>query len=148
MHISKLRVRRGASYHGLALNVNMDLEPFSRIDPCGYHGLTMTQIVTRPDGVEHRRRQVADAGAGGFAFGLDLPAGAMRGVWKVALHTDPKQPALAETTVIVEDFEPEKIDFELTTQAEALDPDAPRPSSSSSSGSNGVTRPILRDPSA
>lgn len=39
-----LRVRRGASYHGLALNVNMDLEPFSRIDPCGYHGLTMTQI--------------------------------------------------------------------------------------------------------
>lgn len=88
-------------------------------------GLTMTQIVTRPDGVEHRRRQVADAGAGGFAFGLDLPAGAMRGVWKVALHTDPKQPALAETTVIVEDFEPEKIDFELTTQAEVLDPDAP-----------------------
>ncbi len=39
-----LRVRRGASYHGLALNVDMDLEPFSRIDPCGYHGLQMTQI--------------------------------------------------------------------------------------------------------
>lgn len=39
-----LRVRRGASYHGLALNVDMDLEPFSRIDPCGYHGLRMTQI--------------------------------------------------------------------------------------------------------
>lgn len=39
-----LRVRKGASYHGLALNVDMDLEPFSRIDPCGYHGLRMTQI--------------------------------------------------------------------------------------------------------
>ncbi|GAB3678927.1 lipoyl(octanoyl) transferase LipB [Salinisphaera aquimarina] len=39
-----LRVRKGASYHGLALNVDMDLEPFSRIDPCGYHGLKMTQI--------------------------------------------------------------------------------------------------------
>lgn len=39
-----LRVRRGTSYHGLALNVDMDLEPFSRIDPCGYHGLRMTQI--------------------------------------------------------------------------------------------------------
>jgi len=39
-----IRVRRGASYHGLALNVDMDLEPFSRIDPCGYHGLRMTQI--------------------------------------------------------------------------------------------------------
>ncbi|MGN8158069.1 lipoyl(octanoyl) transferase LipB [Salinisphaera sp. SWV1] len=39
-----LRVSRSSSYHGLALNVNMDLEPFSRIDPCGYHGLVMTQI--------------------------------------------------------------------------------------------------------
>ncbi|MBK7251201.1 MAG: lipoyl(octanoyl) transferase LipB [Gammaproteobacteria bacterium] len=39
-----LRIRRGASYHGLALNVNMDLEPFRRIDPCGYAGLEMTQL--------------------------------------------------------------------------------------------------------
>ncbi|AWN14385.1 lipoyl(octanoyl) transferase LipB [Salinisphaera sp. LB1] len=39
-----LRVSRSNSYHGLALNVNMDLEPFSSIDPCGYHGLVMTQI--------------------------------------------------------------------------------------------------------
>jgi len=39
-----LRVRRGCSYHGLALNVEMDLEPFSRIDPCGYPGLAVTQI--------------------------------------------------------------------------------------------------------
>jgi lipoyl(octanoyl) transferase len=40
-----LRVSRSASYHGLALNVAMDLEPFARIDPCGYPGLTMTQVV-------------------------------------------------------------------------------------------------------
>jgi lipoyl(octanoyl) transferase len=39
-----LRVRRGGSYHGLALNVNMDLEPFGRINPCGYAGLEMTQL--------------------------------------------------------------------------------------------------------
>jgi lipoyl(octanoyl) transferase len=39
-----IRIRRGASYHGLALNVDMDLEPFSRIDPCGYPGLQMTQL--------------------------------------------------------------------------------------------------------
>jgi lipoyl(octanoyl) transferase len=39
-----LRVRRGASYHGLALNVAMDLEPFGRINPCGYAGLAMTQL--------------------------------------------------------------------------------------------------------
>jgi lipoyl(octanoyl) transferase len=39
-----IRIRRGASYHGLALNVNMDLEPFDRINPCGYQGLKMTQL--------------------------------------------------------------------------------------------------------
>ena len=39
-----LRVRKGCSFHGLALNVNMDLEPFSRINPCGYEGLEVTQL--------------------------------------------------------------------------------------------------------
>ena len=39
-----IRVRRGASYHGLALNVSLDLEPFRRINPCGYEGLEMTQL--------------------------------------------------------------------------------------------------------
>jgi lipoyl(octanoyl) transferase len=39
-----LRVRRGCSYHGLALNVDMDLEPFGRINPCGMAGLSMTHL--------------------------------------------------------------------------------------------------------
>lgn len=39
-----LRVRRGCSFHGLALNVAMDLAPFGRINPCGYQGLAMTQM--------------------------------------------------------------------------------------------------------
>ncbi|MBD3648624.1 MAG: lipoyl(octanoyl) transferase LipB [Pseudomonadales bacterium] len=39
-----LRVRRGCSYHGLSLNVDMDLEPFSRINPCGFQGLDVTQL--------------------------------------------------------------------------------------------------------
>ena len=39
-----LRVRRQGSYHGLALNVNMDLKPFAQINPCGYAGLAMTQL--------------------------------------------------------------------------------------------------------
>ncbi len=38
-----LRIRRGCSFHGLALNINMDLHPFSLINPCGYAGLQMTQ---------------------------------------------------------------------------------------------------------
>ena len=40
-----LRVRRGCTFHGLALNVAMDLEPFSRINPCGYEGLQVTSVV-------------------------------------------------------------------------------------------------------
>lgn len=49
-----LRIRQGRSYHGLSLNVDMDLEPFSRINPCGYPGLRVTQlrdlgIVLAPD---------------------------------------------------------------------------------------------------
>jgi len=46
-----LRIRRGASYHGLAFNVNMDLEPFQRINPCGFAGLQMTQLAAlgQPD---------------------------------------------------------------------------------------------------
>lgn len=40
-----LRVRRGCSFHGLAFNVAMDLEPFQRINPCGYKGLAVTQVV-------------------------------------------------------------------------------------------------------
>lgn len=39
-----LRIRKGCSFHGLALNIDMDLEPFQRINPCGYQGMQMTQI--------------------------------------------------------------------------------------------------------
>jgi lipoyl(octanoyl) transferase len=39
-----LRVRRGRSFHGLAFNIDMDLEPFQRINPCGYAGLQVTQL--------------------------------------------------------------------------------------------------------
>jgi len=39
-----LRIRQGCSFHGLALNINMDLSPFLRINPCGYAGMEMTQV--------------------------------------------------------------------------------------------------------
>ena len=41
-----LRVRRGCAFHGLAFNIDMDLEPFQRINPCGFHGLEITQLVS------------------------------------------------------------------------------------------------------
>ena len=53
-----LRVRNGCTYHGVAVNIDMDLSPFADIDPCGYPGLRVTQLADF--GV---RRSVADAGA-------------------------------------------------------------------------------------
>jgi lipoyl(octanoyl) transferase len=50
-----LRIRKGRSYHGLALNVAMDLTPFARINPCGYAGLEMTQLSELGGPVEVRQ---------------------------------------------------------------------------------------------
>jgi lipoyl(octanoyl) transferase len=41
-----LRIKQGRSFHGLAINIDMDMEPFQRINPCGYAGMAMTQMVT------------------------------------------------------------------------------------------------------
>jgi len=54
-----LRVRRGASFHGMALNIDVDLEPFSRINPCGYRDLEVTDlrslgVTTERDAIESR----------------------------------------------------------------------------------------------
>ena len=45
-----LRIRHGRSFHGLALNVDMDLQPFARINPCGYAGMAMTQLADQVAG--------------------------------------------------------------------------------------------------
>ncbi len=59
-----LRVRRGCSFHGLALNVDMDMEPFQRINPCGYADLRMVQLrdlVAEPVSLLKVERQLAQA---------------------------------------------------------------------------------------
>ncbi|HEV2111322.1 MAG TPA: lipoyl(octanoyl) transferase LipB [Gammaproteobacteria bacterium] len=58
-----IRVRRGATYHGIAFNVAMDLEPFTRINPCGYEGLVMTQVsaLGGPADVEQVARDLTPA---------------------------------------------------------------------------------------
>lgn len=55
-----LRVRRGCSYHGLAVNVSNDLQPFTRIDPCGYRGLEVVRLadLAAIDGIEQISSQV------------------------------------------------------------------------------------------
>ncbi|MDG6895765.1 lipoyl(octanoyl) transferase LipB [Volucribacter amazonae] len=54
-----LRIRRGCSFHGLALNINMDLTPFLNINPCGYAGLEMCQLATLIDEPSLRCEPVA-----------------------------------------------------------------------------------------
>jgi lipoyl(octanoyl) transferase len=58
-----LRVSRGCTYHGVSLNVDLDLEPFSRIDPCGYPGLASTRLADRGvgDNVDVAGRALAQA---------------------------------------------------------------------------------------
>lgn len=66
-----LRIRRGCSYHGLAFNVAMDLEPFRRINPCGYRGLEVTDL--RSLGAHCDVAQAAEALAPHLVRTLGLP---------------------------------------------------------------------------
>ncbi len=83
--------------------------------------LPLTFIFTRPDGVE-ARRIVSDApSAGGYTVDLPLEPNAMRGTWTVAIHTDPKQPAVASHMFLVEDFVPDRIEFDLSSDRTEID---------------------------
>ncbi len=92
----------------------------SRDDQAGaIENLPLTAILRRPDGVEYRR-SVSDGGvAGGHVFALPVAADVPRGSWQIELRSDPKGGDLARQTVLVEDFLPERIDFDLAL------PDAP-----------------------
>ncbi|RPH68166.1 MAG: lipoyl(octanoyl) transferase, partial [Burkholderiales bacterium] len=58
-----LRVSRGCTYHGVALNVDLDPEPFARIDPCGYPGLASTRLADHGvrDSIDAVQQELADA---------------------------------------------------------------------------------------
>lgn len=65
-----LRIRRGCSFHGLALNVNMDMQPFERINPCGYAGMQMTQTSAHggPQTLDEAAEAVTNAFISQLAF--------------------------------------------------------------------------------
>jgi len=65
-----LRIKRGCSYHGLSLNVDMDLSPFQGINPCGYEGLEVTQL--KDLGVTASFQQVSDNFVNHLVQALDL----------------------------------------------------------------------------
>ena len=80
-------------------------------------GVPLTFVVQRPDGVEFRRAVVADQGVGGHALTLALPGSAPSGTWHVQAFTDPKRPPVGETTFLVEDYVPDRIEFDLTSSS-------------------------------
>jgi len=69
-----LRVRRGRSYHGLALNVDMDLKPFARINPCGLFGVQVTHMASfRPVSLPEVQLRLLDALCARFDLNLQRP---------------------------------------------------------------------------
>lgn len=84
--------------------------------------LPITAILTRPDGVEYTRDLSSADVAGGHVFALPLGNTVPRGTWTLAMKADPDAPALASQKLLVEDFLPERIDFDLTLPSTAIRP--------------------------
>ena len=85
----------------------------------------LTVVVERPDGVEYKRAVVADGGLGGRSLTVPIVASASTGTWRVAAYTDPKRPPVGETTFMVEDYVPDRIEFSLTSTAKGISRNAP-----------------------
>ena len=88
-------------------------------------GGPLTMVVERPDGVEFRRAVLPDQGAGGRTLALALNSAVPAGTWRVRAFTDPKGNSVGETTFMVEDYIPERIDFEITSKDKQIKVDAP-----------------------
>lgn len=88
-------------------------------------GIPLTLVVKRPDGVERERILSQDLGLGGHQKDLTLAESAMRGTWRVQAYGDPKGEPLAQTAFLVEDFEPERLAFELRGTVTEIVPSDP-----------------------
>ena len=85
----------------------------------------LTLVIARPDGVEYRRALVPDQGLGGRSMSVPIVAAASTGTWRVAAYTDPKRPPVGETTFMVEDYVPDRIEFDLASSAKGITRTAP-----------------------
>ena len=85
----------------------------------------LTIVIQRPDGVEYRRALVTDQGLGGRSMSVPIVASASTGTWRVIAYTDPKRPPVGETTFMVEDYVPDRIEFDLTSAAKGISRGAP-----------------------
>jgi alpha-2-macroglobulin len=87
--------------------------------------LPLTAIVFRPDGIEAQRIVSRSPLLGGYHTSFDLAENAMRGAWRLAIFTDPDAEPIAEKHFLVEDFLPDRMEFDLTAAAETISPGTP-----------------------
>jgi alpha-2-macroglobulin len=88
-------------------------------------GVDLTMVVDRPDGVEYRRSVVPDQGIGGRSLAVPIISSAPTGTWRVAVYSDPKGAAIGEVSFLVEDYVPDRLEFDLTTKANSISPEQP-----------------------
>ncbi|WP_234189023.1 alpha-2-macroglobulin family protein [Shinella sp. NM-101] len=89
--------------------------------------LPLTFVFSRPDGVEDRRMVADGAALGGYAVDLPLMENSMRGTWTMQVYTDAKGTAIAEKQFLVDDFVPDRIEFDMKTDAKFVDAETPAP---------------------
>ena len=88
-------------------------------------GNPLTLVIERPDGVEFRRATLPDQGAGGRSMTVPLNSAVPTGTWRVRAYTDPKGASVGETTFMVEDYIPERIEFDLSSKEKSIKADVP-----------------------
>ena len=74
--------------------------------------MPLTLVVERPDGVEYRRVAVADQGSAAVRLNVPINSCAPSGTWRVRAFTDPKRPPVGETSFMVEDYVPDRMEFD------------------------------------
>ncbi|WP_026187024.1 alpha-2-macroglobulin family protein [Ensifer sp. BR816] len=87
--------------------------------------LPLTFVFLRPDGVEDRRMISNGGKLGGHTLDLPVPENAMRGTWTMQIFTDPKGSAIGEKQFLVDDFVPDRTEFDLTSEAKTIEVGTP-----------------------
>jgi uncharacterized protein YfaS (alpha-2-macroglobulin family) len=80
----------------------------------------LTLKVARPDGVEFRRDVLAEHADGGRSFALALPQETMTGTWRVSAYADPKGASIGDTSFLVEDYTPERLEMTAEPQVKVI----------------------------
>lgn len=111
--------RPGETVHAAALSRDTEADAIE--------SLPLTFIFNRPDGVEFRRMVVNSETLGGYSADLQLLADAMRGTWTINIHTDPKKEPIARKSFLVDDFVPDRLEFDIASEATSVEPGVPVP---------------------